>query len=133
IQSGQRRALVGPGGRGVRGRGRQFPAGVVGAEGQGDGSVQPHRLRGALVTTLLKPPPLAMIPPAPAATEVRPPLAKRLLRWTAAPFLIVGRILGTLYVIEALVLISLLPLSAALLLVPAAVPDASVIEDTVRR
>jgi hypothetical protein len=50
-----------------------------------------------------------------------------------APVRYVGRVLVALYVIEALVLISVLPLSAVLLLVPAAVPDESVIDETVGR
>jgi putative ABC transport system permease protein len=50
-----------------------------------------------------------------------------------APFRFLGRILLALYVIEFLVLISLLPLSVVLLLVPTLVPDESVIRDTVAR
>ena len=43
------------------------------------------------------------------------------------------QILGVLYVIEALVVVSLMPLSAVLLLIPAAIPDESVIAETVSR
>jgi ABC-type lipoprotein release transport system permease subunit len=57
----------------------------------------------------------------------------RLVRTATAPFRFLGRILLVLYVIEMLVLISMLPLSVLLLLAPAAVPDESVISDTVPR
>jgi hypothetical protein len=57
----------------------------------------------------------------------------RCARVVFAPFRFVGRILLALYVIELLVLVSLLPLSVLLLLAPAAVPDESVISDTVPR
>jgi ABC-type lipoprotein release transport system permease subunit len=72
---------------------------------------------------------------APTADEP-PPHARRLRglgRFVPAPVRFIGRILGALYVIEALVLVSILPLSAVLLLVPAAVPDESVIQETVSR
>ena len=39
---------------------------------------------------------------------------------------------GALYIIELLVVMSLLPLTVLLLLVPAAVPDESVIADKIR-
>jgi putative ABC transport system permease protein len=44
-----------------------------------------------------------------------------------------GKLQLALYVIQALVLVSLLPLSAVLLLTPAAIPDESVIDDIVTR
>src|SRR5436309_1914405 len=54
-------------------------------------------------------------------------------RLALAPFLFVGKVLVALYGLEVLVLVSLLPLSAVLLLVPAAIPDESVIADTAAR
>jgi hypothetical protein len=54
-------------------------------------------------------------------------------RFVLTPILLLGKILGALYVIEALVVVSLLPLSAVLLLLPALIPDESVIADTVAR
>jgi hypothetical protein len=84
------------------------------------------------VPTLLKPraTPVALST-APAAFP--PPRGDGLIRKAFAPVRFTGRLLGILYVIEALVIVSLLPLSAVLLLVPAAIPDESIIEDTVRR
>jgi hypothetical protein len=55
------------------------------------------------------------------------------IRWVATPFLMLGRIVLALYAVEVLVLVSLLPLSVVLLLVPAVLPDESVIRDTVAR
>ena len=43
------------------------------------------------------------------------------------------QILGVLYVIEVLVIVSIMPLSAVLLFIPAAMPDESVIAETVSR
>ncbi len=85
------------------------------------------------MTALLQPPPTR--PAATLADEplARPSLASRLGRAVLAPVRFVGRIVGALYFIEVLVVLSLLPLSALLLLVPAAVPDESVINDTVAR
>jgi hypothetical protein len=57
----------------------------------------------------------------------------RLIRAALAPLRFLGRIVLALYVIEALVLISLLPLSVVLLLVPTLIPDESVIRDTAAR
>jgi putative ABC transport system permease protein len=63
----------------------------------------------------------------------RPSLARKAARVLLAPFLFVGRVMAALYVIEALVLLSLMPLSVLLLVAPAAIPDESVISDTVAR
>lgn len=86
------------------------------------------------MTTLLKSEPI----PRPAVLaneppEPRPLWGRALARTGLAPVLFLGKILGALYVIEALVVISLLPLSAVLLITPALVPDESVIADTVAR
>jgi putative ABC transport system permease protein len=55
------------------------------------------------------------------------------VRFVLRPFLFLGKVLFALYGFEVLILISLLPLSAVLLLAPAAIPDESVIADTVAR
>ena len=85
------------------------------------------------MATLLKSPPA----PRAAAPPVEPPprrgAGRAVVRAALAPVRFVGRVLGTLYVIEMLVLLSLLPLSVLLLFVPAAIPDESVIADTVPR
>ncbi len=88
---------------------------------------------GLLVTTLLKPPPVSAVATLADEPPELPRLSTRLRRWLTAPLLIVGRIVGTLYVIEALILISLLPLTVLLLLLPVALPDESIITDVVAR
>jgi hypothetical protein len=84
------------------------------------------------VSTSLQPPPARRF----TFADEQPPRRSwiaRCARVVFAPFRFVGRILLALYVIELLVLVSLLPLSVLLLLAPAAVPDESVISDTVPR
>ncbi len=69
-------------------------------------------------------------------TDAPPPRRRRVravVRGVFTPVRLVGGILLTLYAIELLVQVSLLPLSVVLLLIPAAVPDESVITDTVAR
>ncbi|HEY1375559.1 MAG TPA: ABC transporter permease [Gemmataceae bacterium] len=85
------------------------------------------------MTALLKPPPVRTVVAPADEPLARPSLAGRLVRAALAPVRFVGRIIGALYVIEGLVVVSLLPLSALLLLAPAAIPDESVISDTVAR
>jgi putative ABC transport system permease protein len=79
--------------------------------------------------TLLSPP---TRPKSPATVPV-PRADGGVARLIFSPVVFLARVLAALYVIEALVVASLLPLSALLLLVPAAVPDESIIEDTVGR
>jgi ABC-type lipoprotein release transport system permease subunit len=70
----------------------------------------------------------------PAPADAYPDtLFERFMDRAVVPIRLLYRILGTLYVIEALILISLLPLSAVLLMVPAAVPDESIISETATR
>jgi hypothetical protein len=81
------------------------------------------------VTTLLQSPRTARPVVTFADEPARPNPVARAARTALAPV----RFVGALYGIELLVVVSLLPLSALLLLVPAAVPDESVIADTVPR
>jgi putative ABC transport system permease protein len=85
------------------------------------------------VTTLLQAPRVPSRPNAGDGPRLRPPQGDGLLTTLVTPILFLGKVLGALYVIVALILVSLLPLSAVLLLTPAAMPDESVIEDTVNR
>jgi hypothetical protein len=79
---------------------------------------------------LLSSPPTSRPNPASAPPHAAPGAIRRLL---LAPIAFLAKVLGVLYLIEALVVASLLPLSALLLLVPAAVPDESIIEEVVGR
>jgi putative ABC transport system permease protein len=85
------------------------------------------------VTTLLKPPPIGALKTLADEPLDQPSLASRLGRGIATPLWFIGRIVGTLYVIEALILISLLPLTVLLLLLPTVIPDESIITDVVAR
>jgi hypothetical protein len=85
---------------------------------------------GTLLRTAPVRPPVPAVDPLPAP---RSGLNLALERAVLTPILFVGKVLLALYVIEALVLVSLLPLSAVLLLAPAAIPDESVISDIVTR
>jgi putative ABC transport system permease protein len=85
------------------------------------------------VTRLLQAPTVGR-PPTHSADRPPPPGVDGLFtRLVLRPVLFLGKVLAALYVIEVLVLVSLMPLSAVLLLAPAAVPDESVIADTVAR
>jgi ABC-type lipoprotein release transport system permease subunit len=86
------------------------------------------------VSTLLQSqPPVRRIVAVADEPPPRASWAARLACTAFAPFRFLGRIVLTLYVIELLIVVSLLPLSVLLLLFPAAVPDESVISDTVAR
>jgi putative ABC transport system permease protein len=86
------------------------------------------------VTTLLQAPPLPPRPNADDRTRLRPSENDGLFTvLVLTPLLFLGKVVAALYVVEALILISLLPLSAVLLLMPAALPDESVIAETVAR
>ena len=63
----------------------------------------------------------------------RPTTGEVIRRLVLAPVLFLAKILGFLYVVEACVIASLLPLTVLLLLTPAAIPDESIINETVSR
>jgi putative ABC transport system permease protein len=86
-----------------------------------------------VVSTLLKSPALATSPALADESFDGPSLRVRVIHGIAAPLWLVGRVVGALYVIEALILISLLPLTVLLLLLPAIIPDESIITDVVAR
>jgi hypothetical protein len=85
------------------------------------------------VNTLVEKTPAPTSPLPAEAIQPAVPVWRGRLSVAVAPARFLARVLGALYVIEFLVVVSLLPLSAVLLLTPAAMPDESVIEDTVAR